>query len=692
VNSFQQLNSYGNANVTYTSGANANIVWGNSLGNGTIISNVSVTHALQNRQPLITFNGATRPIVVGINASSDAEGTTITNVEYIGNNANIVLTQVDILQWTLGNIWSTVDYSDAFSNSRVSIDSLRTEDFNYQTSITDQVGNNFSFYTNVDVIPFGMSYPTSVGYSEDSAGVLINPLEITDLANYNYTLSMSIASANSGNLLLGNSYSSNSFSVTGNTAVVNPVIANVRYVPYADQTSTIPVNLIVYNNSTSNAMVNANISMVCTQTHADFSSPTFVAYTKVGNSNIGTTSLGNIRITDLATSKNYSSTLTAGNIFGGNLYIGNTAYGNTLTLTGNITGVNANLANIKWVPSGNIANSTTIQYTQTQTTNSILQGNISIPLNYVQTTAHIESAGVEKDVLSGSYPLDLPAAADFWVYKGNIGATPTGFYNGYYDSVTVSNFRNTTDFIGPTSSISVGNLQGATSRVDSISDPYSASTFEMWVKPQMSGNSYVIGSVFCSSAGSPPYYVGGGIRLEVFQGQLYGVLSDEVTNGANSPSSGAVVQYKGPAFNTDFWYQRVVLNDFSNNAWNHIAVMRTAGTNDSRLYIWVNGIQQNEQYGRALAENGYYGGAGGPFWNWTKGCFNRFTVGATNMPNSYSGSIVNPGWTTWRRPFIGLFDNIKITQQAVYTPGTNFTPSTESAVYAGNVTQFMNGI
>lgn len=399
MNSFKQLNGYGEEFVTFQSQADYSIEFGASLGNATVIANVSVAHNLQNRQLIASFDNPLLPLVVQINSPDDENGVAVTDINYSGPNGNIVVENVNDNQWLIKNIQTVADYNEIFNNTSVSINSLRTENFAYQTVVSDQLDNLRTFFTNVEVVPFGFSRPTSVTYNEDQSAN-ITGLAITDISNLNYTFTFSLVPTDAGNIRL------NSNEDTGNTIVVSSsrdqlnqaFETGITYIPADDYDLNSNVSVSVFNNSSNTSVGTSNIQLLIGESHADFSVPASIGYSETANSNVGTTTTGNIRITDQAVNRQYTSTVTLQNSALGDLYNGNTLLGNTVIYSGNISQVNNNLANVKFVPVANAVVNSNIIYNQVQTTAGITQAaNIQIPLSYQIPAIHINS-GISKPV------------------------------------------------------------------------------------------------------------------------------------------------------------------------------------------------------------------------------------------------------------------------------------------------------
>lgn len=670
MNSFQQLNTYSSQTITYNNGSGYSLVFANALGNGTVTSNTSVYHTLQDRQPIVTFTGSTQPIIVNIQSPNDANGACLSNVVYAGNNANLSVTAINSTTWCIGNVWSVADYNEVFVNTLAYINSSRTEDFFYSTNITDQQGNNRSFYTNVDVIPFGFSYPSTVTFNED-ANAIIDGLSISDLANNSYSVTMSLANASVGTMVLNsNARTGTTQVISGTKSQINTALAgNITYVPADDYVSSSNIALTVLNTTTSNVVLSSNIQLQIGATHAEFSYPTQLNYGINANAVVGTTPYGNLRITDQATNRNYSVTAVMGNIVGGNLYIASTNYGNTVSLAGNITTVNNQLANLVIVPSGSGGSNTSIVYTQTQTTANIAQGNITLPVTYTPTTWHINN-GAERATGTLTYSVanampEFSANADFWRgqwYPGNL--------QPYTTAPAITSMRDNTNFKSGGISLKLSNIQSFTSAYDTSVSDAALSTVEFWIYPTAElGNSGIAQ-----------------INTTTTAGDGYGLPTDSLKLGTVNNEM-FLYPFVPEVVDNTRWYQRAVLGTITANVWTHIAFQRNDSSNTaSSLSCWVNGEPKTTKYTLGSPSNGMFGSPTGPYGAaWMPNSVKQVWFGQpAKRPTGVTGAAITK--------FQGLIDNFSITNSAVYTPGVAFTPTTVPPQPGGNVRQIINGV
>jgi len=663
MNSYSQLNSYGSALVSYESQADYSIVWGTNLGNANIIANVSVSHNLPDQQPLISFTNPLKPLCVAISSPRDSEGIALSNVIYTGNNANISLTHPNNLQWVATGMWTVADYNELFNNTTVSINSLRTEDFAYNVTAADQFGSTREFFVNVDVVPFGFSRPTSVTYNEDS-NATISGMAITDIANSNYTFTFTLSSAAAGNLVLNyNASTGNVVTFTADRNQCNTILAdNITYVPADDYVANSNVSVNIYNNSTSEDLGTSNIALIIGSTHADYTAPTSIPWSKTGNSSIYSGGDANLAITDLAVNRQYTANLTLASSASGNIYLGSTFYGNTISLSGNITQVNANLANLVFVPNASSNTSTTLQYVQTQTTAGINQANVAISMAYQPVAIHINSGGVELPVGSNI----AAAGSDFFSYQYTTTTDSNGYtsYTNTYQSATPVN--NTSIYKYGPMSIDVSYPRGLQGETDTTITATGPSYFAFWIYLKQSHPYSTICQIVSSGDATRRYFCTWGGNLYFVQGGF----------------EGQVREFSSP---DDFFISNVSFGSLPIQTWTHIAIQR--GNNNSSFGCWKNGVPINNFYA--------YGGFATTSTAWVTSynmkAFDKFVFGApldVYPPGSggYGGFKSSVGQV----PVNALLDDIVIRNDAPYTPGVAFTPIGQT--WGANSRQLMTGV
>lgn len=693
MNSFQELNNYGGEYITFTTQQDYTFDWGNFLGNATIISNVSVSHQLQNRQIINTFEFPVRPINVLVTSAIDSEGIALVDVSYNGPNGNIVLDHPSDSQWVAGNIWSIADYNEFFANTQVSVDGLRSLDFDYTTTVTDQVGNTRTFQTSVDVVPFGFSRPTQVTYNEDS-NATVSGMAITAITNFQYEMKFDLVPYTAGNLKFpATSDVGNSITLTNTRDQLNIILAdNLIYIPSDDYANNANIQVSITNLTTGNLIGNSNIQLAIGQTHSEFTYPVALGRSKSANTPVGTDNgSANLQITDLAQNRQYTSTLTMPSATIGNLYIGNTNYGNAITLTGNITQVNANLANIVLVSNVDSNTNSSITYTQTQTTANILQGQVNIPVTYQPSSVHIAS-GVEKPVgnkiaNSSPYTQNLSSANDFWAY---ISTTQNQTTNGrIYEQFLAPSTANsdpallrtfTTVKYSPSAiefkkdDATIKNY-GIVGRFDNLGQPsitYSAGYFGFWIRFKSLADQAIACLHEVDSWPRLGYY--DILNLHLWNGKLRWTNQNPALIYGSS-LSGSYIDMITPQINT--WY--------------HVAIQRTNNAVPT-WSCWVDGIPQTKfiyaDSTRAYSVTGS---------NWQEPTstlnlprrFSKFTFGAPLMPMR-KGDNIGFNFNYNQSRLDAIIDDIVVTNSTLYTNLEPFTPV--PMTYSGNVRQLWTGI
>lgn len=148
---------------------------------------------------------------------------------------------------------------------------------------------------------------------------------------------------------------------------------------------------------------------------------------------LGYINSGYFAITDQANNKSYSVTLSVGDY--GNLYQSGNLQGNTYTISGNISTVNNKLLAVSLLPAYvNSVSSFYLNYTQTQTTNNILQANVQIPMTLypIPATPTIGAASILSNAIGNvsatiSYTAPtLNGSVNYYLATTDVDATKTG--------------------------------------------------------------------------------------------------------------------------------------------------------------------------------------------------------------------------------------------------------------------------
>jgi hypothetical protein len=224
---------------------------------------------------------------------------------------------------------------------------------------------------------------TAGSYAEDNNIVFTANITDTDSRFASYYLTFNQISPDPAtypaNVYIGNVNIGTNGTIYNTRIYLNGQLKQI--VPPADWTDAVIFGYTQKKSTTyayGNVIQASNIAMTFNNstTHSEYSLTTPI----IVESQIETYFSNIVQITDQANSKQYSSTFTA-NTFPGNLYLNNVLQSKTITFTGTKTQVNSNIANLAVIADFTLANaSSTIYYTQTQTTDNLLQA-IAVPIN-----------------------------------------------------------------------------------------------------------------------------------------------------------------------------------------------------------------------------------------------------------------------------------------------------------------------
>ena len=384
MNSMADLNGYSNTSVTFTNTDTYTLTWnGPTTGIGTQTISVNEDSDFLMPKPIaptaIVNPVSDLTIAVDLSGATYAAGAGARLVNNTTAGANISVFNRKSVFYITG-IQTINQYNEAFANIRVFLNADYANNFSYTTTISDRVGTSVTWNTAVTVAGSAdYSIPSSVGFLEDVTANIAN-CAITDTAtNKNYTVTFTSANPTVGQIQLGNSVG-NSQTITGTKSTVNSTLSSnsFKFVPAADFAGT--VNVIYRQVQTTNNIVQANnIPISFTGTgHAEFSIPASIGFNEDVTANIA-----NCSITDQAVGKNYSVTIATTNAAQGQIQLGNSV-ANSQTITGNRAAVNSVLSanSVKFVPAADFGGNVNITYTQTQTTNNIVQAN-AVPITMV---------------------------------------------------------------------------------------------------------------------------------------------------------------------------------------------------------------------------------------------------------------------------------------------------------------------
>jgi len=673
MQSFTDLNNFANTPVNYASQSDYTIIPGTSLGPATVSAVEGSIFTVPKQQPMTTMTNLTRDMLIIITPTPFSG---VAFVQYTGSDTGISVVSDEVSRWIVSGVRTVAQYDDVFANLRMGVSPgfSTVGSYTFTVGLDDQVNGVFATYTVTVTVTASTVFtvPALINFNEDENARVGN---ITIVENFlyatNYTVVLSTENPATSQLALApGNVAANTITLTNVTkANANQTLANVVFVPRPDFASNTYINTSVtrlYNNETTGKQTLAYVA----GTNPEYSAPTGYGWSENSTTSIGTTPDGNLSITDTAVGKNYSSTISITPANMGNLLVGNTVIGNTVTYTGNRTTVNNSLANV--IFSGNTVTkqSGNVSYVQIQTTDSITQGNITIPLNYQIPAIHIFS-NIAKPFGTRIESATQPATAnvDFWAYSYNqTSAINSGVrYYSYTTpstaNVALSSLRSTSNFRYAPLSIRVNGTNGIVSRTQSRAAG-TAGYFAFWLylNKTHTGNT-ALGYV------SSPNGLGDGLYLNAYNGNLYWSGDRQI----HTPGGAA----GGLATRIELGAQQV-------GAWTHYALQITAGVpgagSDGGTQVvsaWRNGVPITEfrlgfpsntlQTGLQWTGKNYFSRVQG--WQW----------GAPLPSNVPASDFVDFN-----------VDDLQVRIDAPYTNLQSFTPG--PVTWGGNVTQMVTGI
>jgi hypothetical protein len=667
MQSFTDLNNFANTPVNYASQSDYSIIPGVSSGNTTVTAVEGSIFTVPAQQPMTTMTGLTRDMLIII---TPTPMNSVAFVQYIGADAGISVVSDQVSRWIVSGVRTVAQYNDVFTNLRMGVSPgfSSVGSYTFTIGLDDQVNGVFATYTVTVTVTASTVFtaPALITFNEDE-NARVPGIAITENFLYatNYTVVVATENPVTSQLALApGNVAANTLTFTNvSKASANQSLANVVFVPRADFASNTYINTTVtriYNSEATGKQTLAYVS----GTNPEYSAPSGYGWSENSTTSIGNTPDGNLRITDTAVNKNYSSTLTivASNM--GNLQVGNTVLGSTVTYTGNRTTVNNSLANV--IFSGNAVTklSGNVGYVQTQTTDSIEQANITIPLNYQIPAIHIFS-NIAKPFgtrLEASQP--ATPNVDFWAYAYNqtsvisngVRRYDYGFPSG--SNIALSTLRTTSTYRYAPLSIRVTSPNGIISRSQTRAEG-TAGYFAFWLylnKTHQGNNA--LGYVKSENG------LGAGMYLNNYGGNLYwsgGIQVFEVGGGLRT---------------------RIDLGAQQVGAWTHYALQISAGSpgqyGTQVVSAWRNGVPLTG------------------FWLGTYPTSTAQTGSTWSGRNQFSRV---QGWQ-WGAPFPSgvpaselpdfFVDDIQVRIDAPYTNLQSFVP--QPVTWGGNVTQMVTGI
>lgn len=695
MQSFSDLNNYSNTSVNYNTESSYVTSFGPSDGNVAITKYEGEKFLLNKQISLLTATNITRDILINI-TSSDLDA--IDYVQYQGADSTISVAFDGIDTWTVLGIRTVAQYNDVFANLYVGITSSYINTFVLTVEINNQMNDpTQSFTITVTTILSTMfSVPASFSFNEDTLTSVGN-ISITETFAHptNYTISIVPEDTSKAKIAFApGNVEVNSWTTTDTKANINLQLANLVFAPGADFSSNtyFDTNVIrSYDSRNSTKRTDALIAV----TYPDYTAPTGYSWYSNATTQIGTSSLGNLAITDTAANKNYSSTISISPTGMGNLYNSNVSVGNTITFTGNISVVNANIANVTFRGNVSANLSGNVHYVQVQTTNSLNQANIYIPLNFQYPSIHIYS-NVAKPFgtrlnSDGSYTGgNATGNVDFWAYEYTTNTSYSGGQTYYsYNApssanVSLSTFADSTNYRYNDPGIRIANSYGIVSRTESRSNG-GAGYIGFWMKTLKNHQYAVYGTI----QDTTNIFLTEPLRFGSWNNKMYVWQSEYLydTNWTDGTHT-----FAG-------WDARIILGDNPTvGTWNHYAFQISAGTTGSSgtqvISAWVNGVPITEFYGRC-----YYGLPTGLLQTGSNSTLKSFgfqnilgfKFGAPNPPPKRTGLAVQGFNDSIGNPRLDVvFDDLVVRQDNPYTNLTSFTPV--PMAWGGNVTQLVTGI
>ena len=232
-----------------------------------------------------------------------------------------------------------------------------TANLQYPSTANTSVTNTWSWTNNVTIANINpdVFFTQAYTFAEDSQTQIVYTIDDPDPTIVNFTVRVAPRAGTTGTILLnGNNQGvGNAATITGNIATVQA--ANITYVPYPDDTSTVNLRADAYKtNGVGNVSVESNLSLTltCTSTHDDY---------QLGNIfNVASYTPNIVTVTDTdANATSYTISLSSSQA---TFFYNGSNSGNTLTVTD--TKANVNSANIGFT--SNSYSNIAIQYSQSK--------------------------------------------------------------------------------------------------------------------------------------------------------------------------------------------------------------------------------------------------------------------------------------------------------------------------------------
>jgi hypothetical protein len=278
------------------------------------------------------------------------------------------------------NTWTAVKQANVIVPDREANFSF-TANLQYPSTANTSVTNTWSWTNSVTIANTNpdVLFTTTYNFAEDNATRILYSINDPDPTIVNYTVRVAPRAGTTGTILLNgvNQGIGNAATITGNVATVDA--ANITYVPYPDDTSTVNLRADAYKtNGVGNVSIESNVSLTltCTSTHSDYSLP------QTYNENTFTAPILVTDLDPLATDYTITARQTSGNI--GSWFVNGAVHSSAnIVYSLNTTKANINAANLVFFPA--IGDNGNVVLTYSQSKNNSLFGNIVQASNVTQT-------------------------------------------------------------------------------------------------------------------------------------------------------------------------------------------------------------------------------------------------------------------------------------------------------------------
>jgi len=398
MQSFRDLNNYSSLPVTYSSFNDYSIAFGSQTGSNTAQQINGVFFPIYKRRALTTFTEPYKDLLVNIDFSDE---TSISGIIYLGfvpgGGDTIRLIKNSNSSWTVIGIRSIADYNRFFDNTYIGVKIDQTTPFTVTVNVDDQIETSVSWSVAVTLVQNNViSSATSVTFAEDAQST--NPqLEIIENNPLNpaYTVSISVENPALGRIKTPSNTLVSVYTATELKSQMNTLLNQIRFVPAADSTAN--TNIVVSVTRQSDTIIRTVAANWNNTGHTEFSIPAAIAAAEDTAQAITGMSVTDMRPNNLSgltlnglNLANTAYTVTLQSVASEALL----NYGNTTADTVSVSGTKTQLNSIfgnanttpKLIPNSDFVGNTTITYTQTNTTDSVVQAAaVPIPVSVSDT-------------------------------------------------------------------------------------------------------------------------------------------------------------------------------------------------------------------------------------------------------------------------------------------------------------------